>query len=155
MHLRGFGCKYFVHNNTKDGLRKFDPRNDEAMFLGYSSHNKAYNVFNKRTLCVEESVHVLFYETNSLVEYNALDEEYELGLTRRDLLLAQNSMHEKDKSPESKPSPRADPLEGGQGLNQTRGSIAEPRLEQNQPNSAQTDLRTGCRTGLETGCRTG
>jgi len=56
-----------VHNNGKDALGKFDPRSDKAIFLGYSSHSKAYKVFNKRTLCVKESVHVLFDETNSLL----------------------------------------------------------------------------------------
>jgi len=71
MHLTVFSCKCYVHNNGKDALGKFDPRNDEAIFLGYSSHNKAYKVFNKQTLCVEESVHVLFDETNSLVEIDA------------------------------------------------------------------------------------
>jgi len=68
MHLRIFGCKCFVHNNGKDALGKFDLRSDEAIFLGYSSHSKTYKVFNKRTLCVEESVHVLFDESNSLSE---------------------------------------------------------------------------------------
>jgi len=71
VHLRVFGCKYYVHNNGKDALGKFDPSSDEAIFLGYSSHSKAYKVFNKRTLCVEESVHVMFDETNSLVENDA------------------------------------------------------------------------------------
>jgi len=71
MHLRVFGCKCYVHNNRKDNLGKFDPSSDEAIFLGYSSYSEAYKVFNKRTLCVEESVHVLFDETNSLVEVDA------------------------------------------------------------------------------------
>jgi len=71
MHLRIFGCKCYVHNNEKDALGKFVPRSDEVIFLGYSSHSKAYKVFNKRTLCVEESVHVLFDESNSLVENDA------------------------------------------------------------------------------------
>ena len=52
MHLRIFGCKWYVHNNGKDALGKFDPRSDEAIFLGYCSHSKAYKVFNNRTLCV-------------------------------------------------------------------------------------------------------
>ena len=56
---------------------------------------------------VEESVHVLFNEINSLVENDAQDEEYELGLARRDLLLIQKSMHEKGKSPKGEPSPGA------------------------------------------------
>ena len=60
-----------MHNNEKDALGKFEPRNDKAIFLGYSSHSKAYKVFSKRTLYVEESVHVLFNETNSLVENDA------------------------------------------------------------------------------------
>jgi len=115
MHLRMFGCKCYVHNNGKDALGKFDPKSDEAIFLGYSSHSKAYKVFNKRTLCVEESVHVLFDVINSLVKHDAQDEEYELGLERKDFLLTQNSMEDKGKTPEGEPSPRADIVEDGQG----------------------------------------
>jgi len=89
MHLRVFGCKCYVHNNGKDALGKFDPRSDEAIFLGYSSHNKAYKVFNKRTFSVEESVHVLFDETNSLVEIDAYDDDFKLGLVKKNLLLTQ------------------------------------------------------------------
>ena len=36
---------------------------DEGIFLGYSMHSKAFSVFNKRTLTVEESVHVIFDES--------------------------------------------------------------------------------------------
>jgi len=71
MHLRVFGCKCYVYNNGKNTLGKFDLRGDEATFLGYSSHSKTYKVFNKRALCVKESVQVLFDETNSLVEIDA------------------------------------------------------------------------------------
>jgi len=151
MHLRVFGCKCHVHNNRKDALGKFDPRSDEAIFLGYSSHSKVYKVFNKTILCVEESVHVLFDETNSLVENDAQDEEYELGLARKDSLLT----HEKGKCLEDGSGPGADLLEGGQGLNQTGGSVAETSLKQDQPNSLRTCLKTGSRIGLETGTRTG
>ena len=52
-------------------------------------------MFNKRTLCVEESVHVLFDETNSLVEIDAQDDDFELGLAKKNLLL----MHEEGKYP--------------------------------------------------------
>ena len=133
MHLRVFDCKCYVHNNGKDALVKFGLRSDEAIFLGYSSHSKAYKVSNKQTLCVEDSVHVLLDETNSLFENDAHDEEYELGLVRRDLLLTQNSMLDKGKSLEGDPSPRADTLEGAQGVNQLGGSSVEPNIEQNQP----------------------
>jgi len=52
-----------VLNNRKDKLGKFDAKADDGIFLGYSSNSKAYRVFNKRTLTVEESIHVAFDET--------------------------------------------------------------------------------------------
>ena len=57
-----FGCKCFVLNNGKDNLENFDAKSDEAIFLGYSTNSKAYRVFNKRTLTVEESFHITFNE---------------------------------------------------------------------------------------------
>lgn len=41
-----FGCKCFIHNNGKDNLGKFNGRNDEGIFIGYSLHSKAYRVLN-------------------------------------------------------------------------------------------------------------
>ena len=64
-YLRVFGCKCFILN-TKDNLEKFDFKADERIFLCYSTSSKAYSVFNKRTLVVEESMYVIFYESNSL-----------------------------------------------------------------------------------------
>ena len=61
-----FGCKYFILNNEKDNLGKFDAKSDEGIFLGYSTSSKAYRVFNKHTLVVEESIHVIFDESNNL-----------------------------------------------------------------------------------------
>jgi len=95
MHLRIFGCKCYVYNNGIDALGKFDPRSDEAIFLGYSSHSKAYKVFNKRTVCVEESVHVLFDESNSLIENGVQDEDLKLSLAKKDCL----PNHEEGKNP--------------------------------------------------------
>ena len=76
---------------------------------------------------------------------------YELGLARKDLLLT----HEKGKSPEDGSGHGVVSLEGGEGLNQTGGSTAEPGLDQNQPNSSQTGWNTGSRTGSGTGSETG
>ena len=59
-HLRPFGCTSFIHNNGKDNLGKFDAKSDEGILVGYSLNGKAYRVFNKRTLVVEESTHVNF-----------------------------------------------------------------------------------------------
>ena len=50
--------------NTKDNLGKFDSKSDVGIFLGYSNSRKAHRVYNKRTLVVEESMHVTFDESN-------------------------------------------------------------------------------------------
>ena len=47
-------------NYGNDQLAKFDAKSDDSVFLGYSLTNKAYKVFNKRTLVVEESIHIVF-----------------------------------------------------------------------------------------------
>lgn len=48
--------------SDKSNLGKFDSRVDEGIFLGYSLTSRAYRVYNKRTLIVEESIHVTFDE---------------------------------------------------------------------------------------------
>jgi len=82
---------------------------------------------------------VLFDETNSLIENDTQDEEFELGLIRKDLLL----IHEKGKCPTNGSGPGAVYLKGGQGLNQSGGSTAEPSLEQNRSNLPRTGSETG------------
>lgn len=57
------GCKWFILNNGKDKLDKFDAKDDEGIFLGYSSFSNSYKVFNNKTYVVEEYVHVTFDET--------------------------------------------------------------------------------------------
>ena len=61
-HLKIFGCKCFVLNNGKSNIGKFDSNADEGTFLGYSLTSKAYKIYNKRTLTIEESIHVAFDE---------------------------------------------------------------------------------------------
>ncbi|KAH9780087.1 Integrase catalytic domain-containing protein [Citrus sinensis] len=81
-YFKVFGCKCFVLN-TKDNLGKFDPKSDVGIFLGYSNSSKTYRVYNKRTLVVEESMHVTFDESNPsstekvVVDDNAEEEQQE------------------------------------------------------------------------------
>ena len=71
-----FGCKCFIHNNNKDNQGEFDARSDEGIFLGYSITSKSYRVFNKKTLVVEESIHVTFDESNhKSLDRNIEDDE--------------------------------------------------------------------------------
>ncbi|CAL9078937.1 unnamed protein product [Musa textilis] len=60
-YFKVFVYKCFILNE-KDVLEKFDAKSDEGIFLGYSSISKAFRVFNKRTLVIEESIHVVFNE---------------------------------------------------------------------------------------------
>ncbi|GJR81439.1 ribonuclease H-like domain-containing protein [Tanacetum coccineum] len=59
--MRPFGCPVTILN-TIDHLGKFDGKADEGFFVGYSTNNKAFMVFNKRTRIVEENLHVKFSE---------------------------------------------------------------------------------------------
>ncbi|KAH9704455.1 Integrase catalytic domain-containing protein [Citrus sinensis] len=81
-YFKVYGCKCFVLN-TKDNLGKFDSKSDVGIFLGYSNSSKAYRVYNKRTLVVEESMHVTFDESNPsstekvIVDDNAEEQQQE------------------------------------------------------------------------------
>ncbi|XP_073133517.1 uncharacterized protein [Henckelia pumila] len=59
-YFKMFSCKCYIHNNDKIHLTIFDAKLDEGIFQGYSSISKAYRVFNKRILNVQESVQVVF-----------------------------------------------------------------------------------------------
>ena len=63
-YFRIFGSTCFM---LKDGenVGKFDSRNDEGIFLGYSSTSKAYWVYNKRTIKVMETVNVVIDESSN------------------------------------------------------------------------------------------
>ena len=86
---------------------------------------------------------MLFDETNSLVEIDAQDDDFELGITKKKLL----PTHEESKYPEEGLESGTVSVESGQGLNQIEGSTAEPYLEQNQPITPETGSRTGLGTG--------
>nr|GEW21885.1 hypothetical protein [Tanacetum cinerariifolium] len=44
----------------QDPLGKFDGKDDEGFFIGYSVNSKAFRVFNSRTRIVEETLHITF-----------------------------------------------------------------------------------------------
>ena len=74
-YFHAFGCRCFIHNNGKDNLGKFDPKSDEGIFLGYSTSSKAYRVFNKKILVVEENTHVVFDESKSQINHPREEDE--------------------------------------------------------------------------------
>ncbi|GJW30035.1 putative ribonuclease H-like domain-containing protein [Tanacetum coccineum] len=65
--MRPFGCPVTILN-TIDHLGKFDGKVDKGFFVGYSTNNKAFRVFNSRTRIVEENLHVKFSEDPPNIE---------------------------------------------------------------------------------------
>ena len=61
-YFRIFGSTCFILED-RENVGKFDSRSDEGIFLGYSSTNKAYRVYNKRTMKVMETVNVVIDES--------------------------------------------------------------------------------------------
>lgn len=83
-HLRTFGSYYYVHNNRKNNLGKFDSRSDEAIFLEYSWNSKVYRVFNRWNFTINEIIYVLLDEiewTKQTVE----DDDFYIGSDLRNL----------------------------------------------------------------------
>ena len=56
-YFRVFRSKCYILKD-RENLGKFDAKSDEGIFLGYSTTNRAYRVFNKRTKTVMESINV-------------------------------------------------------------------------------------------------
>ncbi|GKC50078.1 retrovirus-related pol polyprotein from transposon TNT 1-94, partial [Tanacetum coccineum] len=63
-----FGCPMFIHNH-KDYLGKFDAKDDDGYFLGYSSVSKAFKVYNTRRQQIEETCHVTFDESMEAIRF--------------------------------------------------------------------------------------
>ena len=59
-----FGSTCFILKD-RDKVEKFDSRSDDGIFLWYSSTSKAYQVYNKRTKKVMETVNVIIDETSN------------------------------------------------------------------------------------------
>jgi len=90
-HLNVFGCKCFILKNGKEQLGKFDLKTDEGIFLGYAINSHAYRVYNKRLMIVEESVHVVFNETNPMQQ----DQRPKIA-NEKDMLQENQSVAEKE-----------------------------------------------------------
>nr|GEZ27287.1 hypothetical protein [Tanacetum cinerariifolium] len=63
--LKPFDCHVMILN-TLDNLGKFKEKGDKGYFIGYSMSSKAFRVFNKRTMRVEENLHVEFLESKAI-----------------------------------------------------------------------------------------
>ena len=82
-YFHTFGCKCFILNNGKENLTKFDLRSDEGILMGYLITSKGYRVHNKRTLVIEESIHVVFNESNNSYPKMSMNDKEEEFRTKK------------------------------------------------------------------------
>jgi len=96
-YFKIFGCKCFVLN-TKHNLGKFDPKSFVAIFVGCSTLGRPID-FNRSFLTIEESMHVKFEESNTLmknvVEIDFLGEDIE-NVSLKDLQAQEDKYKPKD-----------------------------------------------------------
>ena len=72
-YFRIFGSTCFILKD-RENVGKFDSRNDEGIFLGYSSTSKAYRIYNKRTMKVMETVNVVSDESSESSSEKVIEE---------------------------------------------------------------------------------
>jgi len=115
--LKVFGCKCFILDNGKNNLGKFDPKADEGIFLGYSLHSHAYRVYNRRTMVVEESMHVAFDETDHKVQESIKITADDHEPLNQKIVTDQLGKSEKDNQSDKAQSiePQDQPIESGTG----------------------------------------
>ena len=84
---------------------------DVGIFLGYPTSSKAFRVFNKRTMVVEESIHVIFDESNnSLQERESFDDDLGLETSMGKLQIENRRQQEEiGEDPKKEESPLALP----------------------------------------------
>lgn len=68
--------------NIKEHLSKFNKKIDKGIFLGYSNDKKAYRVYNKRILTIEEAILVTPDETNDVIAQERWEDD-DLGVQQR------------------------------------------------------------------------
>ena len=111
IYFKVFGNKCFILN-IKDNLENFDAKSNVGIFLGYSLSSKAYRVFNKKTMVVEEFVHVVFEESNdSLERGESIDDDVGLDFSMGRLQIEDGAHQQEEEidSKNEKESPLAPP----------------------------------------------
>ena len=96
-YFRVFGSKCYILNDRKNP-GKFDAKNDEGIFLGYSTNSRAYRVYNKLTTMVMESINVVIDDTISEKDIDDDGDEPNLKKNEGDDNMSQGKDAEKESS---------------------------------------------------------
>ena len=102
-YFKIFGCHYFILINDKEKLDQLNAKSDEGIFLDYSSSTKAYKVFNRRTLVIEESIYIVFNKTH-IFKSREVKVDDDIGIFEKEMkemsLEDSPSQNQKDKEQE-------------------------------------------------------
>ncbi|GJS85232.1 putative ribonuclease H-like domain-containing protein [Tanacetum coccineum] len=66
-YFKPFGCHVTILN-TSDPLGKFDGKSDEGYIVGYSTHGRAYRVYNLASHRIEETMNLNFLENKPNIQ---------------------------------------------------------------------------------------
>jgi hypothetical protein len=92
-----FGSKCYILAD-REQRRKMDPKSDEGIFLGYSTNNRAFRVFNSRSKVLMESINVVVDDQETDVTD---DVETSLNDAPADLLDKSNESESTQAEPEA------------------------------------------------------
>ncbi|XP_073137104.1 uncharacterized protein [Henckelia pumila] len=121
----------------------FDAKADEGIFVGFSSVSRAYRVFNKRSLTIEESIHVIFYETTVCAGKSQTDIQ-DLDSRLKSTVLQDES--DSDDPPDTRDEQAEEiikPNEGGVYHINEEQIIGEGAIEPNNAIRDEEDTQTG------------
>ena len=104
-------------------MGEFDARSDDAIFLGYSLHSRAYRVFNKMLLKIEENIHLSFDENRNGNDA-LVDPEEEEFLFRVDESTGPSNSFDDDEVKHTRRDDVPNPSIGSQGV--TESEIDKP-----------------------------
>ena len=80
-YFKLFDFKCFILN-IKEHFDKFDKKMNEGIFLDYSNDKQVYRLYNRRTLVIEEPIHITFDETNDIATKNVCRDD-DVGLQQK------------------------------------------------------------------------
>ncbi|GKD57367.1 retrovirus-related pol polyprotein from transposon TNT 1-94, partial [Tanacetum coccineum] len=72
--LHVFGLLCYLTNNSED-LGKLKPKADIGIFVGYAPAKKAYQIYNRRTRMIMETIHVTFDELTAMASEHSSPEK--------------------------------------------------------------------------------
>ena len=70
-NFKVFGCKFYILKDSRNG--NFDAKNDEGIFLRYSTRSKAYKCSNTNTNKIVESANVNFDEHTQVQDVESIN----------------------------------------------------------------------------------